>query len=246
MITFITIAVSIWFSHDCEATIDPTNHTTIHIDDLQFNVTHHYWRTRFLLDNHAIVSFWVNPYELPESMLLYEKNRWQHITKSETMYNFIVKTTKRVFDDWGIGYRRVMFADYYRQIAQESDYLNKKPLYPIHERSIFNSGYPLLIHFRYKPYPQSSFGEFVSDRAAVWRVWDNHDDYKKSSYVGTDDDLLYRMRHNIGHSMGLGHTTSMRCVMHPINVRHLASLCSAELNAMHALLTTPRIVDDGY
>lgn len=231
---------------NCKATIDPSNATTIQIDNLQFNITHDYWRTRFLLDHRAHVNFWINPYELPEYMMLYEDGHWRHITKTETMHSLIVKTTKRVFNDWNIDYRRMLFANYYREIAKENDYLRKKPLYPLHRHSTSSSGYPLLVHFRYKPYPQSNFGEFVSNRAIGWRVWHNYDDYIVSDYVGAEDDLLYRMRHNVGHSMGLGHTTSKLCVMHPTNVRYLASLCSEEMRAMRALLTIPRIVDDGY
>lgn len=247
MKSFVVSILLILLSQDyCEATVDPSNATSIHVHGLQFNITHNYWRTRFLLDEQTLVSFWVNPYELPESMLLYENNRWQRITKTETMHKLIVQLTKRTFNDWNIGYRRLRFANYYRELAREHEYLNKRPLYPIHGQLTASFGHPLLIHFRYKPYPQSSFGEFVSNRAVAWRVWDNDDDYQVSDYVGANDDLLYRMRHNIGHSMGLGHTTSERCIMYPTNVRYLVTLCSEELRAMRTLLTTPRVVDDGY
>lgn len=242
----VTVIVSLLSFNDCYATVDPLNATTIQVDGLLFNVTHDYWRTRFLLDTRTMVDFWVNPYELPEAMLLYEDNRWRSITKPETMHRLIVKTTKRTFEDWGVGYRRLQFANYYRELAKENDYLHKQPLYPIRGQLTSHYGYPLIIHFRYKPYPQSSFGEFVSNRATVWRVWDNDADYAVSDYVGTYDDLLYRMRHNVGHSMGLGHTTSERCIMYPTNVSFLTSLCREELKAMRTLLTTPRAVDDGY
>ena len=268
-LTLLMTIVSSLMSRECAATVDPSNATTIDVDGLVFNVTHDYWRTRFLLDDKTLVSFWVNPYELPESMLLYDDNHWNLITKTETMHRLIVATTKRVFNDWNIGYKRMRFSDYYRQVAEENDYLAKRPLYPISGRSVSTNvvntkrarflrrsppdttplkslGYPLMVHFRYKPYPQSSFGEFVSNRAAEWRVWSNDEDYRASDYVGADDDLLYRMRHNIGHSMGLGHTSSERCIMHPTNVRYLSSMCDEELHAMRTLLTTPRVVYDGY
>lgn len=247
MISFVSkVVLLILLLRDCDATVDPFNATAIHIHGLQFNITHDYWRTRFLHDDRTLVSFWVNPYELPESMLLYENNRWHHITKTETMHRLIVQTTKRAFNDWNIGHRRLRFANYYHELARENEYLNRRPLYPIHKRLTASLGYPLIVHFRYGPYPQSSFGEFVSNRAIPWRVWNNDDDYQVSDYVGAKDDLLYRMRHNIGHSMGLGHTFSDRCIMYPTNVRYLVKLCNDELEAMRALLITPRIVDDGY
>lgn len=92
------------------------------------------------------------------------------------------------------------------------------------------------VHFRYKPYPQSSFGEFVTNRAVSWRLWANMEDYERSEYVGADDDLLYRMRHNFGHTLGLGHTRSTKCIMYPTNVRGLGRHCAEELAAMKMLL----------
>lgn len=122
---------------------------------------------------------------------------------------------------------------------------------------------PIQVHFRSAPYPQSTFMEFVSDRNRVWRVYDkryydkygnvddksddnddntNGDETRRSvnrndeTRPGNNDDLLYRLRHNLRHSLGLGHTTSKACVMYPTNVLDLNRPCEHENLAIHRLL----------
>lgn len=244
--TFIVLSIAA-----VDATVDPDNATTLVIEDgTRFNVTHLYWRDRVRSRSGNVVGVWVNPYELPESLQYYFRKQWYTINSTDDIYSLVLRTALRVLYDWEVPHKRLFFSDYYRKLAQDSTFIGGSPLIPLARgfvpRNYDRYGYPLQIHFRYKPYPQSSFGEFVSNRAVSWRVWARDDDYRSSSRVGDDDDLLYRMRHNIGHSLGLGHTTSRECIMYPTNIRGLVAFCPKELTAMRRLLSNQPLIARTY
>nr|WOJ45383.1 matrixin [Apis mellifera nudivirus] len=231
------------------ATVDPDNATRLITEDgTQFNVTHFYWRDRIQAKPDSLLAVWVNPYELPESIQYYHNGKWSVSKNVDFIYGRVLKIAMTALADWNVlKPKRIFFRDYYRKLALESDFIHKQPLNPLHlrfnPREVEAYGFPLQIHFRHKPYPQSSFGEFVSNRAVSWRVWlDYNRDYAQSEFVGADDDLLYRMRHNLGHSLGLGHTTLRECIMYPTNVRGLRTLCPAEQRAMARLLSSRPLI----
>ena len=199
-----------------------------------------YWRSRFIDSPQQTVSYWLNPYELPEKMLYFENSQWRLITHDDTIYRLVLDTLTRAFNDWSVRAEKLNFVDYYVALG-ELNYINNGQavsglnLVQYRRRS---TNYPMHIHFRYDPYPQSTFGEFVSNRETVWRVWQHDEDYvmEPREHVGEADDLLFRMRHNIGHSLGLGHSYSDKCILHNIRMPGLWALCPAEQQAMQQFL----------
>lgn len=222
------------------ATVDPANATYFHPipgNAITFNITHKQWRESMVHGKRSI-PFWVNPYQMPEKLMLYYQNQWSVITEPNAIYNLLVMNVHRTLTDWGLEPRRIIFRDYYISLSKHSTFINHQPLIPLNRyrpEHDFDE-FPIEIHFRYPPYTQSSFGEFVTNRKLAWRVWADIDDYRFSGHVGATDDLVYRLRHNLGHSLGLGHTESTNCIMYPTNIKDLYEFCPEELSAMHALL----------
>lgn len=230
-------------------------------------------------------NYWINPYELPERISIYDSHgRIVYNLTSEDnreKLNVVARVVKQVFEEFDLPHKRVNdIIDYYesldllyyprenRNVATPNRYVydERTKTYRL-QRTVLNRGefLPIQIHFRSKPYPQSTFMEFVSDRNRVWRVYDsrfynsyssdefarpqrgfNNDDDNdhidennvddKTRLPGNDDDLLYRLRHNLRHSLGLGHTTSKKCVMYPTNVLGLNKPCEHEKIALHRFL----------
>lgn len=222
------------------ATVDPANATYFHPipgNAIAFNITHKQWRESMVHGERSI-PFWVNPYQMPEKLLLYRQNQWTFITEPNEIYNLLVINVHRTLAEWGLEPRRIIFRDYYISLSKHSTFINHQPLIPLNRyrpEHDFDE-FPIEIHFRYPPYTQSSFGEFVTNRKLAWRVWYDINDYRFSDHVGATDDLVYRLRHNLGHSLGLGHTESTNCIMYPTNIKNLYEFCPEEMTAMHALL----------
>ncbi|KAK2574705.1 hypothetical protein KPH14_013106 [Odynerus spinipes] len=234
-------------------------------------------------------NYWINPYELPERISIYDsRGRAIYNLTSEharEKLNVVARVVKQVFEEFELPHKRVNdIIDYYESLdllyyprnAEKSVVSSNSNRYAYDERtktyrlqrSAIRRGefLPIQIHFRSKPYPQSTFMEFVSDRNRVWRVYDSrfydsysdgrrsereNDDSRRSvngdgranddetaitRIPGNDDDLLYRLRHNLRHSLGLGHTTSKSCVMYPTNVLGLNRPCEHERIALHRFL----------
>lgn len=225
---------------------DPPNATYFYTDNVLFNVSSLYWRDRFIDISQQKIPFWINPYELPEKMLYHESGRWLMIRHPDTIYRLVLNTLNRAFNDWSVQAEKLNFVDYYVALAELNAFNNGQAISGLniaHYRRR-SKNYPMHIHFRYDPYPQSTFGEFVSNRNTVWRVWRHEEDYVKQprAHVGEADDLLFRMRHNVGHSLGLGHSYSDQCVLHNIRMPGLYTLCPAERQAMNRFLTDPTLV----
>lgn len=234
------LAFAITLVVSTQATVDPLNTTYFHPipgNSITFNITHKQWRG-YMSHGNKEIPFWVNPYQLPEKLMIFRSDSWETTTDVTTIYDMVVLNVMRTIREWGLTPKRVLFQDYYAALAKHSSFNDHQPLIPLNRfksRNQFDE-FPLEIHFRYPPYQQSSFGEFVTNRQVAWRVWDDMNDYKYSGYVGATDDLVYRLRHNLGHSMGLGHTKSTSCIMYPTNIRDLRNFCREEKIAMKALL----------
>lgn len=219
------------------ATVDVANATNfrpIPDNPITFNITHKQWR-HTMMSGRQSVPIWLNPYQMPESVSLYKAGHWEIVTNADTIYALVLKNAMRTLREWGVETFQLSIRDYYQAQAKYSRFRNGKSLVkPNKSRSI--SAFPLEVHFRYPPYPQSSFGEFVTNRKVPWRLWHDMEDYQFSSHIGKTDDLVYRMRHNFGHSLGLGHTESKDCIMYPTNVEGLSRFCPEERRAMDVLL----------
>lgn len=225
---------------------DPPNATQFYTQNVLFNVSSLYWRNRFLDAPQQSVPFWLNPYELPEKMLYYENESWKLITHDNTIYNLVLGTINRAFNDWSVKSEKLNFVDYYVALGELNHFNNRQAMSGLNlaQYRRRSTNYPMHIHFRYDPYPQSTFGEFVSNRETLWRVWRHDEDYVRQPrrHVGEADDLLFRMRHNIGHSLGLGHSYSNKCILHNIRMPGLYALCSVERQAMHHFLNNATLI----
>lgn len=225
---------------------DPPNATHFYTQNVRFNVSSLYWRDRFINEPNQKVPFWLNPYELPEKILYYENKNWRLITHDDTIYRLVLDTIYRVFKDWSVKSERLNFVDYYVALGELNYFNNRRAISGLnfaHYRRR-STNYPMHVHFRYDPYPQSTFGEFVSNRETVWRIWRHEEDYVRQPkrHVGEADDLLFRMRHNVGHSLGLGHSYSDQCILHNVRMPGLSTLCPAERQAMHQFLTNATLM----
>lgn len=219
---------------------DPPNATFFFTQNVLFNVSSLYWRDRFINAPQQKVQFWLNPYELPDKMLYYQNEMWHSVTNPDTIYRLVLDTLVRAFNDWSVRSEKLNFVDYYVALGELGHFNNRQIISGLniaHYRRRADN-YPMHIHFRYDPYPQSTFGEFVSNRETVWRVWRHEEDYVKQPryHVGEADDLLFRMRHNVGHSLGLGHSYSDKCILHNVRMPGLFDLCPAEREAMRQFL----------
>lgn len=225
---------------------DPPNATYFYSNNVLFNVSSLYWRERFVNSPQQRVTFWLNPYELPEKMLYYENDHWHLITHDDTIYRLVLDTINRAFRDWSVRSEKLNFVDYYVALG-EMNYFNNRHAISGLNLAFYrrrSRNYPMHVHFRYDPYPQSTFGEFVSNREITWRVWRHHEDYVREprEHVGEVDDLLFRMRHNVGHSLGLGHSYSNKCILHNIRMPGLYDLCEAEKEAMRQFLHNSTLI----
>lgn len=237
---------------------------------MHFNVTNPYYRRLILTNNlytfdgkHCVPSmnteihYWINPYELPDVIRLYDiTNAIFDIRDKQQIYTIIAKTVARVFKEMPLPARELSsYKDYYNRIRdiygttmKKNDLLlinNKATHFLLTHLIRIDSGndypppfLPIQIHFRSLPYPQSSFLEFVSNRDRRWEVY--HDSLYPG-YAGGDNDLLYRFRHNLRHSLGLGHVIDKRCIMFPNNIPKLSAPCDHENIALHRLLCDPKI-----
>lgn len=221
------------------ATIDPPNATVIEVQPGHFyNVTHLYFRNAFKelgvkfdektcrcsQDNSVQhIRYWINELQMPRKIRVFDKfNRYvDHETLTEIRSD-IDTLIQRLARELELRVERIDRDEYYTLMdGLLLEVRNYQGLIPIE------------IHFRSKPYPQSTFLEFVTNRDVRWEVYD---DQVYAAHAGRELDLLYRFRHNFRHSLGLGHANNRRSVMFPTNVLGLSQINPMDVLAVHVLL----------
>lgn len=218
--------------------VDPYNATTILVNNRYlYNVTHTYFRDSFrslgvgyklgrcVQDNPVqSVRYWLNELQLPNKLKYFDqRNNPTLIDEHARVVDAILGLVKQLQQELQLSMARTTRDQYYR--AMDSLLLGNDGEY----RGMI----PVEIHFRSKPYPQSTFVEFVTDRNVVWELYHPQ---VYNQHAGKDTDLYYRFRHNFRHSLGLGHTDDTRSVMYPTNVRGLALINPTDVDAVHQLL----------
>lgn len=257
---------------DTSAGVDPWNATALRLTDttttttttnngdseepsaIYYNVTHTYFRDALAELNVAwnrsssrcirtspvhTIGYWINEFELPGELRYIDRDGLAvRVHGVERVSECVDRLMQRLSDELALGLRRIDMQQYYTM-------LRRLMLEPGRR---FQGLLPIQVHFRVKPYPQSSFGEFVSDRSLVWETYHPA---VYASHAGRKEDLLYRLRHNFRHSLGLGHRDDRRSIMFPTNVLGLAEVDRLDNDAVHRLLCDPNAVikrnryDDG-
>lgn len=100
----------------------------------------------------------------------------------------------------------------------------------------------LPVQFLYPPYPQSSRHGLNLNAETEWTMYRSGE--PAEWYSGESDDLLYAIRHNIRHSLGLGHAKyDRRTIMFPRNIYvFMMEVQPVDVDAVHALLCAPTAV----
>lgn len=226
-------------------TVDPSNATELLVPDAfedgavhHYNVTHTYHRQAFAelgveyvaprcrqAGNATAIPYWLSEYELPSAIRVYDRwETWREVRNRTRIWSIVLGVVEKVGFEMDLRMKRVGRDRYYEMLDERL--LRGRPgLLPLH------------IHFRAKPYPQSSFTETVTDARSVWEVYD---DTVYGKYAGRQTDLLYRLRHNMRHSLGMGHTASKQSIMYPTNVAGLAEPSPLDTDALHVLLCDRR------
>lgn len=210
--------------------MDPANASTIVYNDdnnsiLIYNVTHWYTRRRaqslgwYLANRRCVVSrsapipYWIDEYSMPDTLWRCDVDRCYPV---RDVHASIREITSHVLSELQLPFVEINLTAYYQHLAA-----------PVHF-------IPLHVHFRSLPYPQSTFTELVTDRDRAWVLYSA--DAYGPSVAGTEVDLLYRLRHNVRHSFGLGHAQSTASIMHPTNVPGLDRVSAADHSILHRLL----------
>lgn len=238
------------YLYGVDATVDPPNATEIYVPNFYdngkiytYNVTHTYFRDYFINNNEVtfdattrrcrsrdgrkpIVHYWLNELQLPARMRYYdERNRVYSFRNRSTIESTIDRIIQNLATELELEFTRVSRQSYYRTM----DSLLSFP----DQLIVSRASIPVEVHFRSKPYPQSTFMEFVTNRDVEWAVY-NPRVYERR--VGEDLDLFYRFRHNFRHTLGLGHLDDKASIMYPTNVRGQGLLYPIDIDAVHYLL----------
>jgi hypothetical protein len=232
-----------------DASVDPDNTTVLTLSQpfsaTPYNVTHTYFRDSLLSgedgprfdkvskrcvwpSNDAAyrISYWIDEFSLPAVIRCFEPGDSQpvNITGADAVRETINRLIQRLADELELRFHPIDGTQYYRLMRLLTLEQNRK----------FQGLIPVHVHFRRKPYPQSSFGEFVTDRALAWEIYSDTTVYRQRA--GRTEDLWYRLRHNLRHSLGLGHSTDRRSIMFPTNVLGQWQLFAPDVIAVHTLL----------
>lgn len=232
------------------ATVDPNNASTIFVPDKKqdsrgsellhpYNVTHTYYRDSFKLlgvgynetrrrcvqnETYQWIHYWINTLQLPKRLKYYnERNQTSYITERRDIIGMIDRVVRWFADELQLKMGRLSRAEYYETM----DSLLVRP------DKRYRGLLPVEVHFRSKPYPQSTFLEFVTDRDVVWELY--HPAVYRW-YAGRGVDLRYRFRHNFRHSLGLGHLNDTTSIMYPTNVLGQYLENPLDVDAVHVLL----------
>lgn len=236
-------------------TADPLNATFFEHRNEIFNITQYYYRDYLAkhvglgapcydyIARKPLVHFYVDEFDLPGKVIEYKLDIFNRIYSSEIVNRekirkVIENTVFLVFNK--IGIRSVLL-----------------PTYGHYKYYKLNSALmPLKINFKSSPYSQSNFREFVSNIDINWEVpvLTNYNpiryriimNFYKKHVAGNKADLLYRFSHNLMHSLGLGHSRSIKCIMHAGNIKGLYETCQEELEALHKMLCSKTIEINKY
>lgn len=234
---------------------DPLNATFFVHKNETFNITQYYYRDYLsqhvglgapcyiYLARRPLVNFYVDEFDLPGKIIEYRLDLFNRIyasevTNRERIRQIIGETVSRVLGKIGIRSVLLPSYSYYRHYKLNSILM------------------PLKINFKSAPYSQSNFREFVSNIDTVWEVpyitnyspvrYKLIDEYYKKHIAGNKGDLIYRLTHNLMHSLGLGHSKSLNCIMHAGNVKGLFETCEEEVGALRKVLCSKRIEINKY
>lgn len=207
------------------------------------------------------MNYYINSIELPNKMIyITSRNKTIMIDNMLSMIPLIHGLVQKIFSEMGFEIRKLRERSLYQlrlnkfffptalrpelqipDIDIDNDDVvdnwvgqNSKGRQRVYHKYQRKLALPIQIHFRSLPYPQSTFMEFVTDRDRVWKIY-NRKAYTPE-HAGANDDLLYRMRHNLRHSLGLGHTENKKCIMFPTNIMGLTKPCLKEKQALHKFL----------
>lgn len=234
---------------------DPLNATFFEYKNEIFNITQYYYRdylSKYVglgapcynyLANKPLVHFYVDEFDIPGKIIeyrldMFNKIYFSEITNREKIRKILETVVTFTFDR--IGIKSVLLPTYshYRYYKLNSLLM------------------PLKINFKSFPYSQSNFREFVSNIDTVWELpyltnynpirYKIINNFYKRKIAGNKGDLMYRFKHNLMHSLGLGHAKSLKCIMHAGNVAGLNDNCQEEVEALRELLCSKTIQINKY
>jgi hypothetical protein len=244
LLPIFVLSSSVLLPGEVSAGVDPPNATTIEVKPLDsavhvYNVTHTYFRDALraldvgwdeqrgrCVQRNTVqhIRYWINEHQMPSRIRVYDRfNRYYDCVGSKDVTATVGRLMARIA----------------AELELQIDRINRHEYYMLMDMLLLSSDQsyqgliPVEIHFRSKPYPQSTFVEFVTDRDVAWELYD---EAVYPNYAGNPRDLMYRLRHNFRHSLGLGHTDDQRSVMFPTNVIGLYRTNPVDVLAIHVLL----------